>query len=71
MNGYSAEARDMFMDKDLDEHPEEQEGEDEELICINKDCVYQDEHSTYHCGAERKDGDPAFVDCRMRLIKEL
>jgi len=68
MNEYSAQARDMYMDRDLDEHLEEQEGEDEDLICVNKDCVYQDDDSTYRCGAEHKDGEPFFPTCQTRII---
>ena len=72
MKGYSAARRDMYMDRELDEHLEEVYGDDEEeMICVNMNCDYQDDNSTYCCGAERRDGEPVFPTCKMRIIEEL
>jgi len=72
MKGYSAQARDMYMDRELEEHLERVYGDDEEeQICVDMNCDYQDDNSTYCCGAGYRDGEPVFPTCKTRIVGEI
>jgi len=73
MNGFDGTQCDRHFDSELNEYldRDDEDCEEEELICVNMNCDYQDDNSTYCCGAERRDGEPVFPTCKMRIIEEL